>query len=92
MRRATLLALSLTAALGLACYSPAAYAGFNYSESSSYCRGNQPDPNQSLTTDDTRHPDAERRHYENACCVKRTPDMPLTALNADCPVGYVRIR
>jgi hypothetical protein len=92
MRRATLLALSLTAALGLASYSPAAFAGFNYSESSGYCRHDLPDPRQSLTNDDTQHSNDEQRHFESGCCVKRPANVPLTGLNADCPVGYVRIR
>ncbi|MDB5560647.1 MAG: hypothetical protein JWN11_65 [Hyphomicrobiales bacterium] len=92
MRRATLIALSLTAALGLASYSPAALAAFRYTESPGYCRGDLPDPNQSLSSNDTSNSSVDRRHFENRCCVKRTAGTPLTALNADCPVGYVRVR
>jgi hypothetical protein len=92
MRRTTLLALSLLAALGIAGYSPTASAAFRYTESSTSCPKPDYRANESLTYDDTRETNSYRRNYDQACCVKRTPDMQLNALNADCPVGYVRIR
>lgn len=66
-----------------------AFAAIQYRESAYSCP--QTDPTQSLASVPERADGAQEK-YDYRCCVQRQPDQPLNGYNADCPVGYVRLR